>query len=444
MNVPIEKQINQKDIIYFDLEFGEIWVDVIMTVKDRDDETKRNKFKFELRTEANPKNNKDLETNLVYFGIGIWKLLKEKDDYYLLSKIDINSEIDPKKEKTVDNTKSNKSISYSNINQFGYNDKIICTLIFINFTNYITEKIEKKISLKKQNWSFDQRISCSFIDKREKIKTYINSNLKSLYLDKVKNFFEIVIPDRENKENKEDKENKENKDSKENKENKEGNRILCKIEPSQTGDVSEQVNNNSANNSPKESGKKKFIGPYSEGKSSKNEGIEMKEIDNDNDQSEKYLMIKKQDFSPSNFIIRSNKSQSIFNNDEIDFDIDNDNDDDIDEINYIINEKNFFEDIIKEIELYTLTKNNFSDIDDGRTRNVILLESDNQKSNSKNENKKKNRKDINDEEEFLYNRNIILKKFVGILLMIIFCILCIICDFILGKSQPEICPTLFD
>ena len=87
MNVPIEKQINQKDIIYFDLEFGEVWVDVIMTVKDGDDETKRNKFKFELRTESNPKNIKDLETILVYCGIGIWERLKEKDDYYLSPRI---------------------------------------------------------------------------------------------------------------------------------------------------------------------------------------------------------------------------------------------------------------------------------------------------------------------------------------------------------------------
>ena len=162
MNVPIEKQINQKDIIYFDLEFGEVWVDVIMTVKDGDDETKKNKFKFELRTESNPKNIKDLETILVYCGIGIWERLKEKDDYYLLSKIDINSEIGPKKEKALDNIKSSKSIFDSNINQFGYNDKIICTLIFINFTNYITEKIEQKIRLNKYHISYNQRSSFFF------------------------------------------------------------------------------------------------------------------------------------------------------------------------------------------------------------------------------------------------------------------------------------------
>ena len=54
--------------------------------------------------------------------------------------------------------------------------------------------------------------------------------------------------------------------------------ISNKIEYSQTGDVFEQVNNNSINNSPKDSSKRKFIGPYSEDKIYKNKEIEMKEI----------------------------------------------------------------------------------------------------------------------------------------------------------------------
>jgi hypothetical protein len=187
---------------------------------------------------------------------------------------------------------------------------------------------------------------------------------------------------------------------------------LCKIEYSLAADVSEQVNNNSANKSPKDSGKKQFIGPFSESKGVKNEEIEMKEIKNVSFQEEPNIMVNKQDSSPSNMIKSlSIKSQAS----DIDFD-----DNDIKEINNIINEKNFFDDIINGIELYTLVKNYFNDIDDSRTRNLDLLESENQKPILKNENEKKNKKEKNDEEEYLYNRNIILKKFVGILLMIIF------------------------
>ena len=110
----------------------------------------------------------------------------------------------------------------------------------------------------------------------------------------------------------------------------------------------------------------------------------MKEIRNVSFQDKSNIKVNEQDSSPSNII----KSSSI-KSETSDIDID---DNDIKEIKYIINEQNFFDDIINGIELYTLAKNYFNDIDDSRTRNLDLLESENQKPILKNENEKKIKK----------------------------------------------------
>ena len=99
-------------------------------------------------------------------------------------------------------------------------------------------------------------------------------------------------------------------------------------------------NNNSINNSPKDSGKTKFIGPYSEDNISKNKEIEMKEI---SFQNEVNIKVNKQDSNLSNSFKRSSiKSQKIFTYD--DFDNDNDYDDGIKEIKNLITyiRKNLF------------------------------------------------------------------------------------------------------
>ena len=97
MNIPLEKQIKQKDTIYFDLKFTDVWVDVIMTLKDEEDKTKTNKFNFELKMNVES-DRQEIEKNLIYSGIGIWEPLKEPNDYYLFTGIEIKSEKDLIKE----------------------------------------------------------------------------------------------------------------------------------------------------------------------------------------------------------------------------------------------------------------------------------------------------------------------------------------------------------
>jgi hypothetical protein len=207
MNTPIENQIKQKDTIYFDLKFEDVWVDVIMTLKDEEDEKKTNKFSFELKTDVN-KNSNELEKNLIYSGIGIWEpFLKDSGDYYLFKGIEINLEEDFKKEdinlsQQLENSKINNSRQASNYdlynnqsndNFFSFNDKISCTLIFINFTNFICNYITKEIKNSfKKNSNDDEESNNSQEEKVEFIKNFFNNNFRNLYLNKSKNIIEYV------------------------------------------------------------------------------------------------------------------------------------------------------------------------------------------------------------------------------------------------------------
>ena len=93
MDKLIKDSIKQKDVIYFDLWFNDVWVDITMTLKYNNDESKINKIAFELKTGLESKIN-DLETTLINIGITSWSWIKEQeeDDYYLLSEFKIISE----------------------------------------------------------------------------------------------------------------------------------------------------------------------------------------------------------------------------------------------------------------------------------------------------------------------------------------------------------------
>ena len=86
----IKNHLKQKDVIYFDLKFTDIWIDVIMTVKDSNDETKTNKISFELKKELKG-NDSELELSLINLGIRSWKQFKEEEDFYLVSNFEIIS-----------------------------------------------------------------------------------------------------------------------------------------------------------------------------------------------------------------------------------------------------------------------------------------------------------------------------------------------------------------
>lgn len=83
MSGKIQEQIKQKDIIYFDFLLNEVWVEVVMTLKD----TKIfKKISFELRVESKT-TKKKLKNDLIYYGISFLGEYKKENnlDYFLFS-----------------------------------------------------------------------------------------------------------------------------------------------------------------------------------------------------------------------------------------------------------------------------------------------------------------------------------------------------------------------
>ena len=404
MNTPIESQIKQKDTIYFDLKFEDVWVDVIMTLKDEEDEKKTNKFSFELKTDVN-KNSNELEKNLIYSGIGIWEpFLKDSDDYYLFKGIEINLEEDFKKEdinlsQQLENSKINNSRQASNYdlynnqsndNFFSFNDKISCTLIFINFTNFICNYITKEIKNSfKKNSNDDEESNNSQEEKVEFIKNFFNNNFRNLYLNKSKNIIEYV--------------------------NERGrkNEILLKVS-SEYFKEKEEIRYFESPNlicfSPVSSFIKN-IGPNISTKSLGKREIEMQTIIHEGGKYSFQDRINRNSFNSSN-------SDKISENEQIEF-----NEEYIDEINYIRNEIDF-DGIFDKINSYILNSK-FKIYNDERKRNLKILEGEilkNTKLDSKEEvNKFSNviKIDVFKDEEENYYENQLLKKYIIIFIVIV-------------------------
>jgi hypothetical protein len=420
MENPIKELIKQQDIIYFDLKFSDVWIDVEMTLKDNDNENKTNKLCFEVKVNLN--NYKDeLETSLVNLGIKTWKYLKQQEqDYYLLSKVEIISEKDKKNNKNNQNEeececlneiekKNIKKESIIDINDnenttFNFNDKIICTLIFINITNVVynmaTDEIERRNKIMKNIDYFENAYKIGNI-KMDEIKTYFNDNFSNLYLNKAKNILKI-------------------------------DKILCKLSPEYKEEEEEVViiplfssTVNSINNSPR-----RFIGPYKIREEKKE--IEMDDLnDYSGRRSNKNGNAKFESFSfvsGSSIANKSEKEENLINREYQDnYSQDSEeishtkkesseNDKkDPEEITYIKTEIDYNE-IIDNFNPYLLKSFNDSDSDIYKTRNVEFVEGEILKINKKKvnvEKEKKINKEINaifmNERYFSYNRRLLVK-----------------------------------
>ena len=406
MNTPIESQIKQKDTIYFDLNFEDVWVDVIMTLKDENDEKKTNKFSFELKTNVK-KNTKELENNLIYSGLGIWEPLKERDDFYLFTGIEINLEEDSIKDESIkieqklDNSKINSSRQASSIDfinnqssdNFSFNDKISCALKFINFTNYICNYVIKEIPhIHKNNFFNDEESNNSQEERVEFIKYFFNNNFRNIYLNKTKNIIEYV--------------------------NERGrkNEILLKVS-SEYVKEKEEVKyieaSNLINNSPLTSSIRN-TGPNISTKSLGKRDIEMQTIIQEGG---KYSF-QDRNYRNSFNSFNSSNSYKISENEQIDF-----QEEYINEINYIKNEIDF-DNIFDRINSYILDSN-FKVYNDEIKRNLKILEGEilkNAKLSSKEEEIKytnKNKSNMFKDEEEIYYENQLLKKYIIIFIIIV-------------------------
>ena len=410
MNIPIENQINQKDTVYFDLNFEDVWIDVIMTLKEEEDKTKIYKFSFELKTNIK-KGTKDLEKNLIYSGISICEPLKRPDDYYLFIGIDINLEDNSKKEREIkltqqlENSKNNSSRQQSNCNlynnqsndNFSFNDKISCTLKFINFTNYICNYVNKEITKisKKNLYNYGEN-NIIQEETMNSFKEIFNSNFRNLYLQKTEKIIDNV-----------------NAKKKENK-------ILIKVSSEYIREEEELNYNefNSLNNSPVTSSLKNF-GPHISIKSLGKRDIEMKNIIQE---SGNYSFQIGNNRNSINSILSFNSSNYEKMSEKIiDFEEKSN-----EEINNIMNEIDF-DNIFDNINSY-IVSSSFKDCNDGRTRNLKILEGEifkNSKLGSKEDaikNTNTAKTNIFKEVYENYNHHQLLKKYTIIFIVIILAI----------------------
>ena len=402
MNTPIENQIKQNDTIYFDLKFEDVWVDVIMVLKDEEDEKKAYKFSFELKTSVK-KNTKELKKNLIYSGLDIWELLKESDDYYLFKGIEINLEEDPIKNgeikmvQQLENSKNYNSRQASNYDlynnesndNFSFNDKISCTLKFINFTNFICNYVTKEI---KHSNDDDEKSNTIKEEKMVFIKNFFNNNFRNLYLNKSQNIIEYI--------------------------NERGrkNKILLKVSPEyfeEKEEIKYIESSNLISNSPVISFIRNF-GPNISTKSLGKRDIEMQTIIQEGGKYSFQDRIYRNSFNSFN----SSYYEKISENEQIDF-----NEEYTDEINYIRNEIDF-DCIFDKINSYILNSN-FKVYNDERKRNLKILEGEilkNSKIDSKEEAIKYSNTikiDVFKDEEENYYENQLLKKYFIIFLVVV-------------------------
>ena len=250
MNCKIKEQIQPKDIIYFDLSFSDVWVEIAMTITD---DILIKKINFELKFDKS-KLKKDFENYLIYLGISFWDKMKDEHDYYLFSQIDVNFLNAPKDEssksllnlskstskKTVkrnsvilinNNFKNDATSEKNNSNyfsicdintnilnainnisnnsqnknnnsvdeniSFGLEDKVYCCVKFINFTNLICDKVinelaeeEKYSENTHKKWSLNSSFKKSITNS---IYRKIPTNIFENFNNSNKNFEKDII-----------------------------------------------------------------------------------------------------------------------------------------------------------------------------------------------------------------------------------------------------------
>ena len=159
--------LKSKDIIIFDLIFYEIWLDIQMTLKCGNTIVK--KIKFELKVSLD-KGKQYLDNILIKLGIKYFHTINENGDFYIFNELLIEN--------------FNSCLIEGNKLNFNFeNDELKCTLIFINFTDYIYDLLIK------QNFkvrSFKMKDTYEAEKNRKKIiKNYFNDYFNS-YLSKEK------------------------------------------------------------------------------------------------------------------------------------------------------------------------------------------------------------------------------------------------------------------
>ena len=238
----INGQLVQKDKIYFNLILKEIWLNVDMVLEERNTKNitiNKNSLHFELINE----NNKDSITdNIADYGIYLWGcrdnennretlgeinegMVKEKKtDYYLLYKIHIDIKANPNNKKniieigdikgkkqrsyTIKYKKNNLNPDFNNKNangskknliemktiksdliknkkenkKIGIDNKIKCSLIFINFTDYILEDEYINLSKKKKIFNNYFEEFCNEINLDKNNQICLDSENKIIYI----------------------------------------------------------------------------------------------------------------------------------------------------------------------------------------------------------------------------------------------------------------------
>ena len=256
-NQKISSQLSQMDKIYFNLDLKEIWLNVEMILEEKDIKdniTNLYSIHFETINENNMDNIKD---NIADIGLYLWEcrtkgnndenneennepINQENLDYYLLDKISIEiknnfnnknlkeeNDIRERKLRTKsvringkNGTGLNLNLNCKNINifnkksiemttmksksqenkkkgkdkKFGIDNKINCTLTFINFTNFIFDDEDDHL----YNLNRKKKIFNTFFD--DFYKEIILENNKKICVEKGKKII-FIQSEKENNEN---------------------------------------------------------------------------------------------------------------------------------------------------------------------------------------------------------------------------------------------------
>lgn len=131
----IGDMIKPKDIIYFDLSFYEIWLDIKMTLESGKISSQ---ISFELKVVLNS-SKKEFENTLIHLGIKSWAKIIQSDDYFSFTSITVNYQ-------------TNKQKESENI-LFDYDSTISCTLKFTNISNLIYEQVSTSLKIKSRSFN---------------------------------------------------------------------------------------------------------------------------------------------------------------------------------------------------------------------------------------------------------------------------------------------------
>ena len=181
--VSIKEEVNflkSKDVILFDLSFYEIWLDIQMTLKCDDIIVK--KIKFELKVTLDKEKNY-LDNILIKLGFKYFDIINDNDDFYIFNDLMIEN--------------FNSGLIEGNKLNFNFeNDELKCTLIFVNFTDYIYKLLIKE-NFKIHSSNMKDSIQSEKINRKETMKVYFNDYFNSYFLkektDDIAKFNRIIF-----------------------------------------------------------------------------------------------------------------------------------------------------------------------------------------------------------------------------------------------------------